>query len=129
MSNSSSSVYYLGPSHWFKQLNNFSLSCPWAFGLGLFTIAWLGVKQVLICFPSSLFPNARPAGGPTLSTFSQRGRSSGVSPHLAQGLPSHQKPSKKRSLPSPLQPKPGDIREIYACSLSSACTTGFCYSS
>ena len=133
MSNSTSSVYYLGPSHWFKQLNNFSLSCPCAFGLVLFTAARLGVKRVLICFPFSLFPNAGAARGPTcpaVGPFLTKGQKQQLPPQPAQGLPTHQKPTKRRSLPSPPQPKAGDIKQIYACSLSSACTSGFCpYSS
>lgn len=36
----------------------------------------------------------------------------------AQKLPAHQKPSRMRNLPSALQPKAGDIKQIYACSLS-----------
>lgn len=43
----------------------------------------------------------------------------------AQRLPAHQKPSRKRNLPAALQPKAGDIEQIYACSLSSAWISGF----
>lgn len=42
-----------------------------------------------------------------------------------QGLPAHQKPSKKKKVPSALQPKAGDIKQIYACHLSSAWISGF----
>lgn len=133
MSNSSSFVYYRGPSHWFKQLNNFSLSCPWPFGLVLFTTAQFGVKQVPMCFPFSRSPSAGAAGGATLSAvgpFLTEGRSSGVSLSWLRVCLLCQKPSKDRSLPSPPFPKAGDIKQIYACSLSSACTSGVCcYSS
>lgn len=100
MSNSSSSVYYLGPSRWFKQLNNFSLSCPWAFGSVLFTMAWLEVKRVLICFPFSLFPKAGAARGPTHSTvgaFLTKGRSSGVSPGQLRVCPLTRNPPRRRA--------------------------------
>ena len=98
MSNSSSSVYYLGPSHWFRQINNFSLSCPWAFGLLLLTMARLWVKQVLISFPFSLFPNAGAAGDPTRSAvgpFVTRGWSSGASPSQLRGCPLTRNPQRR----------------------------------
>lgn len=80
---------------WFKQLNNFFSSCPWAFGLVFSTTAWTEVNWVLNYFP---FSYAGAARGPPLSTVSPsltKGSSSGVSPSWLRGCPRTRNPLRR----------------------------------
>lgn len=120
MSNSSSSVYYLGPLHWSKQLNNFSLSCPWAFGLTLFTAAQLGIKCLLFVSHFHFFLILGLLEVPCsllLVPFSRRGRSYRGPPSQLRGCPLTRNPPRREAFLLPCSQRQETLNQFVPATL------------